>query len=307
MPALPKDDKTVRDPFLAELGTRVRAIRARRAMTRKALALSARVSERHLANLEHGVGNVSVLVLHEVANALQCSIAELTGDLTTSSADWLLLREMVSTCDELMLRKIRIAVGEMLGSDCVQTPDLPTRIALVGLRGAGKSSLGRLLADDLGLRFLELSREIERIAGCSIGELQALYGAAAYRRYERRAVEQALEENREAVIATPGGIVSDPTSFNLLLRHCTTVWLKAEPADHMQRVVAQGDTRPMAASREAMADLKAILNERIPYYAKADFTLNTSAGSLDETFAKLRQIVRQALLIHQMGRHSCVS
>jgi XRE family aerobic/anaerobic benzoate catabolism transcriptional regulator len=169
------------------------------------------------------------------------------------------------------------------------------RIALIGLRGAGKSTLGHLLAEDLGYPFIELSREIEQFAGCSAAEIQALYGQNAYRRYERRALEETIQIHPEAVIAIPGGLVSDAATFNLLLAHCTTVWLQAEPEDHMKRVVAQGDMRPMAASREAMDDLKAILAGRAAFYSKADFQLNTSSLPLEQSFQALRLIVRRAL------------
>jgi XRE family aerobic/anaerobic benzoate catabolism transcriptional regulator len=168
-------------------------------------------------------------------------------------------------------------------------------VALIGLRGAGKSTLGAMLAEDLGFAYVELSREIEKFAGCTVGEIQALYGQNAYRRYERRALEESLQIYPEAVIATPGGLVSDPATFNLLLKHCTTVWLKAEPADHMKRVLAQGDLRPMAGNSEAMADLKSILAGREAFYSKADLQLDTSAQSLDETFSRLRLVVRGAL------------
>jgi XRE family aerobic/anaerobic benzoate catabolism transcriptional regulator len=152
-----------------------------------------------------------------------------------------------------------------------------------------------MLAEDLGVPFVELSREIEKFAGCSIGEIQALYGQNAYRRYERRALEDLIQLYSEAVITTPGGIVSDPVNFNLLLQHCTTVWLKAEPEDHMKRVLAQGDTRPMAASREAMQDLKSILAGRAAFYSKAEFHLDTSHQALGPTFLSLRTLVREAL------------
>ena len=152
-----------------------------------------------------------------------------------------------------------------------------------------------MLADDLGFPFVELSRQIEQFAGCSIAEIQALYGQSAYRRYERRALEEAIQIYPEAVIATPGGLVSDAATFNLLLSHCTTVWLKAVPEDHMARVAAQGDMRPMAASREAMDDLRQILAGRAAFYSKADVTVDTSAAPLDATFQLLRQQVRAAL------------
>ncbi len=298
VPAAPADEK---NPSLQALGERVRRLRAQRGMTRKAVALAADVSERHLANLEYGIGNASFLVLQQVAGALQCPMAELIGDITTATPEWLLLRELLAPCDEAGLRRVRLAVGELLGTGGASGkhgagPVAPsTRVALIGLRGAGKSTLGQRLAHDLGYPFVELSREIEKFAGCSIAEIQGLYGQNAYRRYERRALEEAIQIYPEAVLATPGGLVSDAATFNLLLSHCTTVWLQAEPEHHMQRVAAQGDLRPMAASREAMDDLRQILAGRAAFYAKADMTVNTSAAPLDETFVVLRTAVRQAL------------
>ena len=289
-----------RNPFLASLGDRVRSLRARRGMTRKAVALAADVSERHLANLEYGVGNASILVLLQVAQALQCSLAEMIGDVTTSSPEWLMLRELLERRDEPTLRRVREAVGELLGTGGANGSGQAarsSRVALIGLRGAGKSTLGLMLAEDLGFPFVELSREIEKFAGCSIAEIQALYGVNAYRRYERRALEEAIQLYPEAVIATPGGLVSDPATFNQLLAHCTTVWLQADPQDHMKRVTAQGDMRPMAASKEAMEDLKGILAGRAAFYSKAEFKLDTSAQALAPTFSALRDLVRQALQI----------
>ncbi|MEO7403861.1 MAG: helix-turn-helix transcriptional regulator [Burkholderiales bacterium] len=286
----PEADK---NPFLMALGERVRALRARRGITRKSLAAAADVSERHLANLEYGVGNASILVLLQVAQGLHCSLAELIGDETTSSPEWLMLRELLERRDEATLRQVRIAVGEMLGAGRASAAR-HSRIALIGLRGAGKSTFGPRLAKDLGFAFVELSREIEKVAGCSIAEIQALYGANGYRRYERRALEEAIQRYPEVVIATPGGIVSDPATFNLLLDHCTTVWLKAAPEDHMKRVIAQGDLRPMAASREAMEDLKAILAGRAAFYSKADYTIDTSAQGSEPTFVALRGLVRES-------------
>lgn len=283
-----------RHPFLASLGERVRSLRSRRGMTRRALAAAAEISERHLANLEYGVGNASILVLLQVAAALRCSLAELLGDVSTSSPEWLLIRELLEQRDEATLRRVRVAIGEMLGTGGGNAARSP-RVALIGLRGAGKSTLGQRLADDLGFPFVELSREIEKFAGCSIAEITALYGINAYRRYELRALEEAIQIYPEAVIATPGGLVSDPAAFNLLLAHCTTVWLKASPEDHMKRVQAQGDLRPMAASKEAMEDLKGILAGRAAFYSKAEFSLDTSAQALEPTFQALRELVHKAL------------
>ncbi|MFM1880999.1 MAG: hypothetical protein RLZZ344_1233 [Pseudomonadota bacterium] len=284
-----------KNPFLVALGERVKIARARKGMTRRALAQAAEVSDRHLANLEYGLGNPSILVLLQVANALQCSLAELVGDVTTQSPEWLLLRELLQRHDEAALRQIRMQISESLGTAKGAPGPVNPRLALIGLRGAGKSTLGRMLAEDLGFPFVELSQEIEKFAGCSIAEIQALYGVNAYRRYERRALEEAIQIYPEAVIATPGGLVSDPATFNLLLRHCSTVWLKADPEDHMGRVRAQGDLRPMAASPEAMQDLCNILAGRAAFYSKADLTLDTSRQPLPETFGLLRASVRDFL------------
>ena len=283
-----------KNQFLVSLGERVRSLRSRRGMARKALAQAADVSERHLANLEYGVGNASILVLLQVANALHCTLAELLGDVTTTSPEWLLIRELLEHKDDSTLRRVRVAIGELLGTGG-DNASRSERVALIGLRGAGKSTLGQMLAENLGFPFVELSREIEKFAGCNISEIQGLYGVNAYRRYERRAVEEAIQIYPEAVIATPGGVVADPATFNLLLSHCTTVWLEASPEDHMKRVIAQGDLRPMAASKEAMEDLKGILAGRAAFYSKAEFRLDTSSQPLENTFVALRDMVRSAL------------
>ncbi|MEY4027467.1 MAG: Shikimate kinase [Pseudomonadota bacterium] len=279
----PSEPETKRSPFLEALGDRVRTLRSRKGMTRRAVAVAADVSERHLANLEYGTGNVSVLVLLQVANALQCSLAELLGDVTTLSPEWLLIRELLSKRSEADLRRVRVQLSDMFGEGG-NAQERKNRIALIGLRGAGKTSLGQRLANDMGFPFIELSREIEQFAGCQISEIHNLYGANAYRRYERRALEEAI-----------GGLVSDSANFNLLLSHCTTVWLQADAVDHMGRVAAQGDMRPMAASREAMEDLKRILEGRSAFYSKADLAINTSARSEDQAFDALRTSVRQHL------------
>lgn len=292
----PSESETKRSPFLEALGERVRTLRSRQGMTRRAVALAADVSERHLANLEYGTGNVSVLVLLQVSHALQCSLAELLGDVTTSSPEWLLIRELLSKRSEADLRRARLQLGEMFGEGG-NAQERKNRIALIGLRGAGKTALGQRLADDMGFPFIELSREIEQFAGCQISEIHNLYGANAYRRYERRALEEAIQIYPEVVIATPGGLVSDSANFNLLLSHCTTVWLQADAADHMGRVAAQGDMRPMAASREAMEDLKRILEGRSAFYSKADLAINTSGRSESQAFDTLRTAVRQHLVL----------
>ena len=253
----PLPSEVPRQALLAALGERVRELRTQRGLSRKALCLAAGVSERHLANLEYGTGNPSVLVLAQIAAALDCTLVDLVADLRSARQ----------------------------------------RVALIGLRGAGKSTLGRMLAEDLALPFVELTREIEKVAGCGISEIHALYGAAAYRRYERRALEECLERLPQAVIATPGGIVSEAETLELLLSRCFTVWLQASPEEHMQRVIAQGDLRPMASSHEAMDDLRRILAGRTPSYARADLAVDTSGDDVETSFAALRAGVRGALRV----------
>ena len=283
-----------KDPFLLALGERVRLLRARRGLTRKSVAVASGVSERHLANLEYGIGNASILVLQLVATALDCALAELVGDVTTSSPEWLMLRELLRGRSDPELRRGRLALASLYG---VAAGDAARgrRIGLVGLRGAGKSTLGRQLAEALEIPFVELSREVERVAGCSIREIHDLYGTNAYRRYERRALDETLRLHADAVIATPGGIVAEPATFNALLESCTTIWLRASPEEHMARVAAQGDTRPMAASREAMADLRRILSGRAAFYAKADAVLDTSGKSEDESLRALTALAGELL------------
>jgi XRE family aerobic/anaerobic benzoate catabolism transcriptional regulator len=283
-----------RDPFLAVLGERVRSLRARKGLTRRALSSASAVSERHLANLEVGLGNPSVLVLRDVAQALGCSLAEILGDETTSSPEWLLIRDLLQGRSDDELRRARLTLAEVYGA-AGKPAARKRRIALVGLRGAGKSTLGEMLANELDVPFVELNRQIERLAGYTIAEIHDLYGATAYRRYERRALEETIELYQDAVIATPGGIVSDPATFNQLLSHCFTIWLRAAPEEHMRRVEGQGDLRPMAGNQEAMEDLRRILASREPFYAKADLTFDTSKKKLADAFAELCASVREGL------------
>lgn len=283
-----------RDPFLVALGERVRSLRARKGMTRKTFAQSSEVSERHLANLELGVGNPSVLVLRQISQALGSPIAELLGDETASSPEWLLIRDLLRGRTDNDLRRGRLALTELYG-EAGPAEARTQRIALVGLRGAGKSTLGQHLADSLNVPFVELNRELERVAGCSVAEVHNLLGQAAYRRYERRALEETIQLYPDAVIATPGGIVSEPATFNLLLSHCYTIWLKASPEEHMERVMAQGDLRPMEGSAEAMDDLRRILAGRSAFYGRADLSFDTSRKLEADCFTELREVVRNAV------------
>jgi len=280
-----------KDPFLAALGERTRALRSRRGLTRKGLAKAAEVSERHLANVEMGVGNASIQFLRQLAQALNCTLAELVGDETASSPEWLMIREILRGRSDTELAQARGALAAMFGAPASQAARRQ-RVALIGLRGAGKSTLGRMLADSWAVPFVELNREIEAAAGCSLSEIHSLYGPAAYRRYEKRALEDTIQRFPRAVIATPGGIVSEPATFNLLLAHCTTVWLRATPEEHMGRVLAQGDTRPMSGNAEAMDDLRHILESRAAFYSKADAVFDTNDRSLADALAGLQEQLR---------------
>ena len=296
-PAEPSDSVDIKDPYLAALGERTRALRSRRGLTRRGLAQAADVSERHLANIEMGVGNASVQFLRQLAQALNCALGELIGDETASSPEWLMIRELLRGRTDAELAQARTALAAMFGAPA-SSAARRQRIALIGLRGAGKSTLGRALAEGWGVPFVELNRRIEALAGCTLSEIHSLYGPAAYRRYEKRALEETIQSHPRGVIATPGGIVSDPATFNLLLAQCHTVWVRATPEEHMARVLAQGDTRPMAGAggnAEAMNDLRRILESRAAFYSKADAVFDTSGMAFDAALARLRAQLRDVM------------
>lgn len=281
-----------RHPFLTALGERVRALRAEHGLTRKQLASIAKVSERHLANLEGGTGNVSVLILVELAKAFDVSVAALLDPTAQIPFGLTQVAQPTAVGQSITLR-VPSRVSAHTGGD----PHLPyRRIALIGLRGAGKSTLGKALAQALGYRFIETSRDIEALAGSNLSEIYNLYGEAGYRRFERQAIKAICALKEPIVIATPGGIVSNADTFELLLHQCQTVWLQAKPLDHLARVRSQGDNRPMAATRTtqraAIDDLKSILQLRQPQYARADVTFDTSGldvQSCEKAILKLLQ------------------
>lgn len=238
------------DEFLRLFGDRVREERTRRGLSRKMLADRSEISERYITQLESGKGNVSILLLRHIASALGMSLSRLLAE-------------------------------EEGGASRAE------RVALVGLRGAGKSTLGAAVARQRGVPFFELDREVERISGSSLGALFELYGQEVYRRYELEALQELLASHPRFVVATGGGIVSEAATYDLLLRECFTVWVRTSPEEHMGRVIAQGDRRPMAASRQAMDDLRRILEERTPLYARADVRIETTGKSEEETVAEL--------------------
>jgi XRE family aerobic/anaerobic benzoate catabolism transcriptional regulator len=276
------------DAFLHSLGRHVRELRERRGMSRKQAARESGVSERHLAHLEAGEGNISILLLRRVARVLNVSLADLLAEHDAASADKgairrLLERVPASRLEELMSRLMR----EYSGPDSERRG----RVALIGLRGAGKSTLGPRLAQELGAPFIEIDREIERDAGMPVDEIFSLYGQTGYRRFEKRALERVVREHERAVLSVGGGIVSQPDTYTFLLAHCRTVWLKAAPEEHMARVIAQGDLRPMAGNEEAMDDLRRILKAREALYARADAIVDTSGADIEASFARLREVV----------------
>lgn len=294
------DDPELR-AYLAALGIRVREARAKRGMARRILAQHSGVSERYLAQLEGGTGNPTVAVLRQIAKAVDYPIADLVAEGAASIADRPDLAPLLSRLHALapeLLPEARAALDQV-GSGPCSPAGLATvkagRIALIGLRGGGKSTLGRHLAERLEMPFIELNRLVESEYGGSIGEILALSGQASFRRLERRVLEATIAEHPTAVIATGGGLVSEPETFRLLLDRCHTIWVKASPADHMERVIAQGDLRPMAKNDEAMDDLKAILAAREPAYRQADATLDTTGHNIEESVTALDIEARKLL------------
>ena len=275
--------------FLSAVGHEVRKNRAKRGMTRRQLAQASETSERYLAQIESGAGNPSVSVLRAIAQALDLPAAALlpeTGPRPAALGGILdLLAQVPETELPALAKDIEARVAQRAGADRAR------RIALVGLRGAGKSTLGRMLAQHLGWRFVELDRRVEEDYGASIPDLIEMAGTATFRRHERGALERLIAEHEAAVITTAGGIVSNPETYALLLRHAHTVWIKARPEEHMSRVMAQGDFRPMAQNRAAMADLVAILEARRTDYARAEAEVDTSGDAVEQSLAKLLRIV----------------
>ena len=255
-------------------------------MSRKLLASDSGVSERYLAQLEAGQGNISILLLRQIAAALNLPLTELLAEDPGEAVELTLTTQFLKRLPRQTLAAVRSQLVRDYGS---AQDERMKRIALIGLRGAGKSTLGARLAKALGAPFVELDREVEREAGTSLSEIFLLYGQAGYRRYERRCLERVLEKNDRAVIATGGSIVSEPGTYELLLSACFAVWLKAEPEEHMARVIAQGDTRPMAGNDQAMEDLRRILEGRAVLYRQADVTVDTAGKSVEKSLAELRK------------------
>jgi XRE family aerobic/anaerobic benzoate catabolism transcriptional regulator len=272
--------------FLLSLGKRVRELRNRRGMTRKMMAHEADLSERHLAQLEAGEGNISIVLLRRVAAAVNVSLAELFSRDAEEPVEMRLIRRFL---ERLPAHRLEDVVFRLMRDFGHEEKARRMRIALIGLRGAGKSTLGsRLSAEVMNVPFVELDREIEKDTGMPLAEIISLYGQSGYRGIERRTLERVLRENKHAVLSVGGGVVSEKETFDYLLSNCYTVWVKAQPDEHMSRVIAQGDFRAMAENDQAMEDLRRILEAREPLYRKADVCLDTSGDTVELSFAKLK-------------------
>ncbi|MGC2781753.1 MAG: helix-turn-helix transcriptional regulator, partial [Bradyrhizobium sp.] len=277
--------------FLDQLGQRVRRMRGLAGMSRKVLAEVSGISERYIAQLESGKGNVSIVLLRRIANAINAPLEDIIPG-GEPSPDWPVIRDLLKKANPSQIAQVK----ELLAGG----PSAPLRrsfsgIALIGLRGAGKSTLGRMLAGRIGWSFVELNKEIERQNGLSVAEIIALYGQEGFRRMEQAALVQLLARNELMVLATGGGIVSEPVTFDLILNAFYTIWLKAEPEEHMARVRGQGDLRPMADDRSAMAELRNILASREPLYARANAVVDTAGLSVDAAAVRLGEAVKPVI------------
>jgi XRE family transcriptional regulator, aerobic/anaerobic benzoate catabolism transcriptional regulator len=285
---LPKVPHEPAGELLKTLGTRVRDARARHGMTRRMLARDSRISERYLAELEGGRGNLSILLLKRLAAAIDVPLTELVDEGPRPSAEYLLLTQRLRRLTSEDPAQAAAMIAERFG----RSPKRSDRIALIGLRGAGKTTLGQLLAAKLGWEFVELSGAIEREAGVPLAEIFEFGGQAAYRRYELRALERILNASRRIVLAAGGGLVAETAALERLLDACYTVWLRALPREHWDRVLDQGDYRVRIGTRdrEALADLQRILAQRESLYGMADAQLNTSAKTVAEALEELVEL-----------------
>lgn len=285
------DSSDIESSFLDQLGQRVRTMRALRGMSRKVLAKVSGISERYIAQLESGKGNVSIVLLRRVSNAMGAHLEDLIP-AADPAPDWQVFRDLLRKATPSQIAQ---AKDVLAGHGATAHRASFAGIALIGLRGAGKSTLGKVLAKKIGWTFVELNKEIEAQNGLSVAEIIALYGQEGFRRMEQNALNQLLAQKEPMVLATGGGIVSEPLTFDLILSSFYTIWLKAEPEEHMGRVRKQGDLRPMADDRSAMAELRNILVSREPLYARASATVDTAGLSVDAAAARLIDAVRPVL------------
>jgi XRE family aerobic/anaerobic benzoate catabolism transcriptional regulator len=291
-PGKPRPAATELDVFLTRLGERVRTMRSRRGMSRKVLARHSKVSERYLAQLEAGKGNCSIVLLRRIASAMSVPVSELVDERPERSVENLLLGQLIDRLSPAELKEARDVLLSRFGGPSSETRR--DRIALIGLRGGGKTTLGRMLGEALAAPFIELDREIEQQSGMGLSAIFEMFGQSTFRRMERAALEAALQAHPRFVLATGGSIVTEPSTFELLLTSCLTVWVRASPNEHMARVIEQGDLRPMADNAGAMDDLVSILTSREPLYAKADLTLDTSGRTPQQSRHDLLELLGHA-------------
>ena len=258
--------------FLSELGRRVRHARSVRGLSRKLLSQTSGLSERYIAQLEGGQGNVSIILLRRVANAMGVRLDDFVGEHDATS-DWPVFRDLLATAAP---DKIARAKAALSGTGPATERQARPRVALVGLRGAGKSTLGRLAAERLGWTFVELNEEIERDSALSVPEIYAIYGQEGYRRLEQRALRQVADQPGPLVLATGGSIVAEPLTYDLLLQSFFTIWLRARPEEHMQRVREQDGHEVTGDHAGALDELRAVLSSREPLYARAPAGIDTS-------------------------------
>ena len=285
------EDSAAETDFLEQLGQRVRTMRALRGMSRKVLAKVSGISERYIAQLESGKGNVSIVLLRRVSGAMGAHVEDLIPS-SDPVPDWPVIRDLLRKASPAQLAQAREALS---GATSPQRRHAFSGIALIGLRGAGKSTLGKRLAERIRWSFVELNKEIERQNGLSVAEIINLYGQEGFRRMEQAALGQLLARKELMVLATGGGIVSEPLTFDLILSSFYTIWVKAEPEEHMARVRGQGDLRPMAEDPSAMAELRNILLSREPLYARANAVVDTACLSVDAAAARLFEAVTPVL------------
>lgn len=277
----------VEDSFVELVGQRVRKARERKGIARRELSELSNVSQRYLAQLENGGGNISIALLKRVADALDHRVEWLLSDEDPWNSEPAMIAEYYRSATNDQRQRIMHILNPVHPAQVRRQ-----RICLIGLRGAGKSTLGAMLGQKLGLPFIEVNREIEEQSGMPVNEIMALYGQEGYRRLERQAVERVVAVADSVVLAVAGGIVSEPETFGYLLRNFHAVWLKATPEEHMRRVRAQGDERPMEGNPKAMDELRSILTSREVLYARAEAAISTSGKSEEETLAELVKLVK---------------
>ena len=281
--------------YLVGIGSRVKSLRAKRGMSRRLLAQSSAVSERYLAELESGKGNISILRLRQVATAMSVPVEDLVSESTSASTEFAYLLQYIRQAEHAELAQLyRKLSGRQTTS--------PITIALIGLRGAGKSTIGQALAQRLKYSFTDLVRTIEQRAGMGVSEIFSLGGQSAYRRFEMECLEQTIERTEPGIIEVGGSLVSEPLAYERLLSSCITIWLRASPEDHMNRVIAQGDIRPMANNNHAMEDLQRILSEREILYKRANYVIDTSGDRVSDTVNECLKLPAVNEILRTVGK-----